>query len=62
MAARKPLVIITGRKQELPAADVLAPASLGTGTPDVTVVLRGDSTWGTQWQFGDSAMFAHSMG
>ena len=62
MTTRQPIVVIAGRVKETPAGDVLAPASLGTGTPDVTTVLRGDSTWGTQWQFGDSAMFAHSMG
>lgn len=62
MATHKPLVVVAGRKQEIPAGDVVAPANLGTGTPDVTKVLRGDSTWGTQWQFGDAAMFAHSMG
>lgn len=62
MTARAPLVVIAGRKQEMPATDVVAPANLGSGTGDATKVLRGDSTWDTQWQFGEVAMFAHSMG
>lgn len=62
MTARAPIVVITGRKQEMPAGDVVAPANLGTGTPDATKVLQGDSTWAAALPLSNTLMFAHSMG
>lgn len=62
MTTRQPIVVIAGRTKEVPTGDVLDPAKLGSNTPDVTRVLRGDSTWAVQWQQGETAMFAHSMG
>jgi len=47
MATQKPLVIIDGQKQQLPATDVLAPSTLGTGTPNGAKFLRDDNVWAT---------------
>lgn len=45
MTVRKPLVTVSGQMQQLQAADVLDPATLGTGSGGASKFLREDSTW-----------------
>lgn len=44
MTTRRPLVVVVGRKQEIPAGDVVPIAVVATGTPDGTKLVRDDST------------------
>lgn len=45
MATKRPLVQDTGQLKELQTGDYVDPAVLGSGTPDSTVMLRGDMKW-----------------
>jgi hypothetical protein len=45
LANKRPLVNSSGTIGELATADLILPASLGTGTPSAGTFLRGDGTW-----------------
>lgn len=47
MAAKRPLVNNAGTTGEVASGDVMAPATLGTGTPSADTHLRGDGAWVT---------------
>lgn len=45
MATRKPLVIVSGIKQQIQSGDYVDPNTLGSGTASASKTLRGDGTW-----------------
>lgn len=47
MAIRRPLVLVAGRKKELPSTDTLPIAALATGTPDGSQFVRDDGVLAT---------------
>lgn len=46
MATKSPIVNSSGTLTEISLSDTINAANLGTGTPNSSSVLRGDSTWG----------------
>jgi len=44
MANRRPVVLVSGRPQEMPAGDLVPIAALASGTPDGTKFIRDDGT------------------
>lgn len=48
----RPLIEVLGKMMKLPKNSYLDPTTLGSGIPDGTKVLKGDSTWGTPASMG----------
>ena len=47
MTTRRPLSLVSGQPSELPVGDLLPAGALGSGSPDSTRILYGDSVWRT---------------